>query len=131
MVLLSFIILLNLSTQVTTQLSTQLQIYHKDSPISINYHKNYVAFLINLQLKSFYISVQKQYDTYNSISYVINYYYSYGYFLCLLMRLANLTLIITLKFFTISRSNTSTSAQQVVHTKFYPFLYSSHNISNA
>ena len=38
----------------------------------------------------FYILVQKQYDTYNSTLYVINYYYPYGYLLCILVRLANL-----------------------------------------
>ena len=31
----------------------------------------------------FYILVQKQYDTYNSTLYVINYYYPYGYLLLL------------------------------------------------
>lgn len=31
-----------------------------------------------------------QYDTYNSTLYVINYYYPYGYLLCILVRLANL-----------------------------------------
>ena len=32
--------------------------------------------------KEQYAVLQKQYDTYNSISYVINYYYPYGYLLC-------------------------------------------------
>ena len=32
--------------------------------------------------KEQYAVLQKQYDTYNSISYVINYCYPYGYLLC-------------------------------------------------
>ena len=47
----------------------------------------------------FYISVQKQYDTYNSILYVINYYYPYGYLQCYNNAVGEPNIIIALEFF--------------------------------
>lgn len=62
----------------------------------LNYEVNSKNVFSNTDIKG---GMVLSYDTYNSILYVINCYYPYGYLLCLLMRLANLTLIITREVF--------------------------------